>query len=512
MRADITRNHFCESLKGRSKTMIKEIIRRELFEYLTSFKFAVLMILTLALFLMNGTNFGENYSKSFSEYSKNIEEHRRSIGLGYIVYVDREPNSLGFCVDGGEDFQPNILRIELSGTILPGELGGEEPVLIPPNFEKIDWMLIVKALFSLFAILLTYDAISGEKEQGTLALVCSNSISIGSILLGKYLAALITLLIPFFIGISIGLLTLEGQLGIFNLFSGEDFIRLGLFIALSIIFISLFILLGLSVSSLTKRSSISLLLLFFIWVMLLFVIPSLSGIIADSISETPSEQEFFIHKAEVVLSVTPWKLEQHYKKKDPKPALAELPSWLPPEAVNAMSGRVYQASQEMIDELQRMLDEGALQFASFSNEYRNAIWAKQKLARNIARISPSAVFQYAAEKSTHSGFPRELYFFSSAKDYYGGYRNYISSEVGERIPYHRPYLSSIWTVNIDGKEITIRVPYPKLPEKDIPQFSEKKPSISIYESLSDIALLFLWNVMVFFIGFIAFIRYDVRAQ
>jgi hypothetical protein len=69
-------------------------------------------------------------------------------------------------------------------------------------------------------------------------------------------------------------------------------------------------------------------------------------------------------------------------------------------------------------------------------------------------------------------------------------------------------------VNIEGKEISIQIPFPKFSEKNIPQFSEKKPSLteSIHESLSDIALLFLWNVMVFFIGFIAFIRYDVRAQ
>jgi len=489
--------------------MTKEIIRRELFEHLTSFKFAVLMILTLALFLMNGINFVGTYSKSFERYSENVEKHRYPTARGFMVGVDKKPNLLGFCVDGGEDFQPNSLSIDLSGVINPS---GMEPFFTPPNFEKIDWMFIVKLLFSLFAILLTYDAISGEKEQGTLALVCSNSISRFSILFGKYLAALITLLIPLFIGIFLGLLTLEGQLGIFSLFSGESFARVFLFIVLSIIFISLFILLGLSVSSLTKHSSISLLLLFFIWVMLLFVIPNLSGIIADSIAETPGEHEFAIREITVFLS-DDYDVEKQIKKKGLKPVVAELPSWLPPEATRAMSGQVYQASQEMIDEAIKVWDEQGLQFASFYNEYRNAILTKQRLARNIARISPSAVFQYASEKSTHSGFPRELYFFSSAKGYYNEYVQYINDEVGERIiHYPRIPLRPI-IVNIDGKEISIQIPFPKFSEKNIPQFSEKKPSIqeSIYESLSDIALLFLWNVMVFFIGFIAFIRYDVRA-
>lgn len=272
-------------------------------------------------------------------------------------------------MDGGEDFQLNSLRIDLSGVI---RSSGEEPFFTPPNFEKIDWMFIVKLLFSLFAILLTYDAISGEKEQGTLALVCSNSISRISILLGKYLAALITLLIPLFIGISIGLLTLEGQLGIFGLFSGESFTRLVLFITLLIIFISFFVLLGLGVSSLVKRSSISLLLLFFIWVTLLFIIPNLSGVIADSIAEVPSEHEFAIREVSAFLSLGgPRELEERIKKRGLKPVVVELPVELPTEV-----GRPYQASDAMINEALKMWDEQGLQLASFYNEYRNAILTK----------------------------------------------------------------------------------------------------------------------------------------
>jgi len=69
-------------------------------------------------------------------------------------------------------------------------------------------------------------------------------------------------------------------------------------------------------------------------------------------------------------------------------------------------------------------------------------------------------------------------------------------------------------VNIDGKEIAIQLTFPKLPEEGLPQFREKKPPIkeSISENWGNITLLFLWNIIVFFIGFIAFIRYDVRAQ
>ena len=116
----------------------------------------------------------------------------------------------------------------------------------------------MKMFLSLFAILLTYDAICSEKERGTLALVCSNSVSRFTILWSKYLGAMVVLLIPSMIGICIGLLLiLTGNVNL----SGEAFARLSMFTLVSIIYMSLFLFLGLFVSSLTHRPPIALLIL-----------------------------------------------------------------------------------------------------------------------------------------------------------------------------------------------------------------------------------------------------------
>ena len=65
-----------------------------------------------------------------------------------------------------------------------------------PDSTDVDWGNIISIVLSLVAILFTFDAISSEKEHGTLRLTLSNSISRGAVLVSKFLAALLTISIP----------------------------------------------------------------------------------------------------------------------------------------------------------------------------------------------------------------------------------------------------------------------------------------------------------------------------
>ena len=69
---------------------------------------------------------------------------------------------------------------------------------------KIDWVFI-GVLMSFFAILFTFDAIAEERARGTLSLMMSNTVSRGQVLLGKYLGAFLTLMVPLTIGILMNL-------------------------------------------------------------------------------------------------------------------------------------------------------------------------------------------------------------------------------------------------------------------------------------------------------------------
>ena len=57
----------------------------------------------------------------------------------------------------------------------------------------MDWGFIIGYVLSLIALLFTFDSISHEREQGTLRLMFANSIPRHTVLIGKFLGALISI-------------------------------------------------------------------------------------------------------------------------------------------------------------------------------------------------------------------------------------------------------------------------------------------------------------------------------
>ena len=61
-------------------------------------------------------------------------------------------------------------------------------------FPVLDIALTFKLVISVLAILVIYDTMSGEREDGTLRLIMSNSIPRYQVLFGKFMGGMITLL------------------------------------------------------------------------------------------------------------------------------------------------------------------------------------------------------------------------------------------------------------------------------------------------------------------------------
>ena len=95
----------------------------------------------------------------------------------------------------------------------------------PGNFllrwsGDMDWAFIVSALLSFMALLLTYDAFSGEREAGTLRLLLSAAIPRDEVLTGKYLGVMLTLGIPFAAGAMVHMLIVRSY-GIAAITAGD---------------------------------------------------------------------------------------------------------------------------------------------------------------------------------------------------------------------------------------------------------------------------------------------------
>ena len=97
--------------------------------------------------------------------------------------------------------------VEVSHTLVPVKAtqhGSDNPYLVV--FHRTDLIFVFQIVISLLAFLFSYDAVAGERQSGTLALVLSNAIPRGKLLFGKYLGGILSLAIPLVFSLLVALL------------------------------------------------------------------------------------------------------------------------------------------------------------------------------------------------------------------------------------------------------------------------------------------------------------------
>ena len=109
-------------------------------------------------------------------------------------------------------------------------------------------LLAASLVLSLFAILFAYDAVSGEKERGTLRLSFANNLPRGIFILGKIFGSFLALAVPLLVPILLGcmLLPLLGAP-----MTSDDWFKLGCIILAGLLYFGVFLTLSVFMSALT---------------------------------------------------------------------------------------------------------------------------------------------------------------------------------------------------------------------------------------------------------------------
>jgi len=157
----------------------------------------------------------------------------------------------------------------------------------------------------LLGIALSFDAINKEKETGSIMLLLSCPIYRDSVLTGKFLGGLLTISLSVVSMIMLLLGFTIAQLGIMP--SKEEAIRLAIYMVISIIYVSCYMALSLLTSTLTEKSSTSLLISISIWIFSTFLIPIIASAMASLI---PSEQVEI--KLKTITLIYMLSLNRHY--------------------------------------------------------------------------------------------------------------------------------------------------------------------------------------------------------
>ena len=397
--------------------MIWHIAKREIYDNLNSLRFALATVLLLGLMLTNAIVHLREHPVRMQKYHDAVTEslnrlRSRTTNLYHIAqggpgYLHKKPSSLHFCADGGEAFLSDNVHGGFYAWATDGLAGFWQLDYIPatlnsknirPDTIKIDWEFVIGYVLSLIAILFTFDSISGERERGTLRLTLANSVPRHTVLVGKFLGALVSISVPFTLAVLMNLLVISAssdvQLGT------DAWSRLGIIFLLSMLYLCLFLALGLLVSSRIQQSAASLVILLLTWVTFVVFMPSTLASIASGFSTPMTYDEFNARGFQLVNEL---RGEYDARLQDTR----EYPT-------------------KKIELAGEYVTKDAAERERLSQEYLTQQHAQIQLARSVTRISPVVLAQHLLEVFAGTGFERHQQFVENVQRYAREYREFVS--------------------------------------------------------------------------------------
>ena len=297
--------------------MLRTLIHQELLIHLMSARFFAAVVITLLLVVANTFVLIGAYEERLADYGQKEAVNREAVDAipTYSILrlkVQRPPNPLSLFSAGLETRFGSEIDIAFDSVpslsnpiadVRPEEeqwAFGSVPSLSSPGaplginnpylhlFSGIDLVFIFQVVLSLIALLFAYDAIAGEWETGTLRLVLSHPVGRGNVLFAKYIAAMVCLLLPVLLSLLLALIQCSFARAL--QFSEDDFLRIGGIVLTTIVYLSVFYLIGLLVSTITRRAATSLMLCMFLWVVLVLVYPNWSRFALNPIGDIRAEK------------------------------------------------------------------------------------------------------------------------------------------------------------------------------------------------------------------------------
>lgn len=473
--------------------MTFKIIQKEILQNLLSLRFIFSLLLIVILFASSGLVFVAGYKAQSDNYWKKTNDNLSGFRdqadqlykLAFFNHeIWRKPKSLTFCVGGQEKSLPNCFGTDAFGSVW--RVKGRHNFLLR-QFGDLDWSFIISLPLSFLALFLTYDSICGEKEAGTLRLILSRPIPRSRVLLGKYTGAMITIGMPLFVGFLVSLIIIYSS-SVVELHA-NDWLKMFVIVLLSILYLSIFVLLGIFISSRSVYPTNSMVVLLLLWVGLVILLPCFGRAVSDVFYKAPSDA-VWIRKYSDMLD----QLDSDAKAgKFGKNALGFNPDPNDPSVNPPAAARYWNA---FMDGVMQQREEG-----------HNQRVAQALAGRRFACLSPIIIYQRASEAVAGTGIHRCSNLWEQINRYKNQLKEYILSQDSED-PGSLHLLFCIDDLVKDWNAISKKpVDY-----DTVPKFQEK--DLTLGESLKlaiwDIGLLALFNLVFFAAAFVSFLRYDVR--
>jgi len=470
--------------------MLMLVIQKELRDILTSTKFIVSFascsLLILLAFVMGAAGYRTEVARVDAARRENLKQMEGQTDWMMVrnnrIFLPPQP--LAALVTGVADDIGRTMDVRGRGEIPQEDTRyGEEPVFA--MFRFLDLEFIFQVVLSLFAIVFAFDAVSGEKERGTLRLSFANPLPRSTFMAGKLAGSFLALAVPLLLPILIGCAVFT-WMGV--PLSSDEWMRLALIIGAGLLYFGAFLTIGITISAVTARSSTSFLALLVIWILSVLIIPRSAILIAGRAVDVPSLDDINAKKfryAEQLFAEdrTAMSAFSPAEKSDPRKMIEEFQKFM---------GNVNDARERKMDDFSSRLNE----------ERANAQQVQSAVALGIARISPATCFTLAASALAGTSLALQDRYLAQAKGYQETFAKFILGKTGVN-----PGGGMVFRMRVgDGAQEK------PIDTHELPVFEYRPPVLGdvLPAALPDAGILAACIFLFFGIAHAAFRRYDLR--
>lgn len=472
--------------------MLSTLINKELKAIIQSPKFvgsfavcSVLILLSVYIGIMEYRTAVDQHEAAMQLVDEQLHQANSWGGLSTKTY--RAPDPMQIFVSGVNYDIGRWSSIRgTEGVKLRHSAYSDDPIFAV--FRFVDFAFIVMFVLSLIAIQFTYDAVNGERESGTLKLVFSNAVPRATYLIAKCAGSWLGLALPLGIPILLSLLLVIGM-GV-PLDSGH-YLKLGILIALSLLLFTFFIFLGVLVSTVTRRSSVSFLVALLVWVGFVMIVPRAGVMAAGGLVEVPRDAE--VEAKRDAYANEQW--EQYIRD------------------LKARDTSCSVTQQKISDSLQSVMQADINRYeARLREENRLKKINQENLAWGLARLSPASAYQLASMSLAGTSTKAKAVYEDAMEGYRTQFSQYVETKQNESG--QSPGIQVAMTIDNGETKLVVDASRDRdgLDVSDRPRFDP--PQVSLAEAIGptipDFGILCFDILLVFSAAFVAFLKYDLR--
>ena len=442
----------------------------------------VLAIINAFIYTSRYAQDNEIYNNMQREYGERFEGASASPDAltDARFFLPLPPRELKFLVDSKIESVPSVINLSAERTRMPNGMVGTASSFL--NFDAVDLAFIIEVILSFLAIVLTYDAVCGERQQGTLKMLLANGVARSSIYISKLIAAVIALAIPLLLGLVVNALAIQFLGGI--PLSGSQIAVLAGFFGASLLLVLLFAALGITVSAMVRSPVTSLVMLLLIWVLVVIVLPGSAKLTGKVLTPVRSPEEYQRIVEEMGQNYMLEGFEAGAMTRPPQ--MAQADGFTGEKIMNEYNER-------LISELNNIKTEQLQQL------YRQADTISM-----LTRISPTGLFRQAVSRLADNDLTTLTDFFDQGERYRDALFSAIrEADSRDNDSPHLLYMEGMGS----GGYVSIK-PFGTAP----PRFEWRRMSLAerAAQALPDLLALLLLSAVLVFVGVIALNRYDAR--